>query len=72
MSSISKIKILNETYDVKDAVARGDLVNKANIVSPAFTGAPTAPTATAGTNNTQIATTAFVQAAIGDAIEASY
>lgn len=29
-----------------------------------LTGAPTAPTATAGTNNTQIATTAFVQKAI--------
>lgn len=30
-------------------------------VSPVFTGTPTAPTAAAGTNNTQIATTAFVQ-----------
>ena len=30
-------------------------------VSPAFTGTPTAPTAAGGTNNTQIATTAFVQ-----------
>lgn len=29
-----------------------------------LTGAPTAPTATAGTNNTQIATTAFVQTAV--------
>jgi hypothetical protein len=29
--------------------------------SPAFTGTPTAPTASAGTNTTQIATTAFVQ-----------
>jgi len=32
--------------------------------SPAFTGTPTAPTATAGTSTTQLATTAFVQAAI--------
>jgi hypothetical protein len=31
--------------------------------SPAFTGTPTAPTATAGTNTTQIATTAFVTTA---------
>jgi microcystin-dependent protein len=31
-------------------------------VSPAFTGTPTAPTASAGTNTTQIATTAFVLA----------
>jgi hypothetical protein len=32
--------------------------------SPAFTGVPTAPTAAAGTNTTQIATTAFVGTAI--------
>lgn len=32
--------------------------------SPAFTGVPTAPTAALGTNNTQIATTAFVKTAI--------
>ncbi|MBB4867344.1 hypothetical protein HNP46_006256 [Pseudomonas nitritireducens] len=32
--------------------------------SPAFTGVPTAPTAAAGVNSTQLATTAFVQAAI--------
>lgn len=31
-------------------------------VSPAFTGTPTAPTASAGNSSTQIATTAFVQA----------
>ena len=35
--------------------------SKANSISPALTGTPTAPTATAGTNTTQIATTAFVQ-----------
>lgn len=34
-------------------------------VSPAFTGTPTAPTAAGGTNTTQIATTAFVQSAVG-------
>jgi hypothetical protein len=34
------------------------------LVGPAFTGTPTAPTATAGTSSTQIATTAFVAAAI--------
>lgn len=32
----------------------------AELNSPTFTGTPQAPTATAGTNNTQIATTAFV------------
>ena len=38
-----------------------DLSGKANIASPTFTGTPVAPTATVGTNTTQLATTAFVQ-----------
>lgn len=38
--------------------------NKANIWDPALSGTPTAPTAAAGTNTRQLATTAFVQAAI--------
>jgi hypothetical protein len=37
---------------------------KAPLASPALTGTPTSPTATLGTNTTQIATTAFVQAAL--------
>ena len=37
---------------------------KANIASPTFTGTPKAPTATVGTNTTQIATTAFVKTAV--------
>lgn len=49
--------------------ARGDHVHptdttRAPLASPALTGTPTAPTAPAGTNTTQIATTAFVQAAV--------
>lgn len=38
--------------------------SKAPLASPALTGTPTAPTAATGTNTTQIATTAFVGAAI--------
>jgi hypothetical protein len=34
------------------------------LVSPAMSGTPTAPTATGGTNTTQVATTAFVQSAV--------
>jgi len=34
---------------------------KANLASPALTGTPTAPTASVGTNTTQIATTAYVR-----------
>ena len=44
---------------------------KAALASPALTGTPTAPTATAGTNTTQIASTAFVAAAIGALIDAA-
>ena len=40
---------------------------KAPLASPALTGTPTAPTAPAGTNTTQIATTAFVKTAIDGA-----
>jgi hypothetical protein len=36
---------------------------KAPLASPALTGTPTAPTASPGTNTTQLATTAFVEAA---------
>lgn len=38
-----------------------ELITKAPLVSPGLSGVPTAPTATAGTNTTQLATTAFVQ-----------
>ena len=39
-----------------------DLTPYAKLASPAFTGTPTAPTVAKTTNNTQIATTAFVHA----------
>ena len=42
-----------------------DLTPYAKLASPAFTGTPTAPTASKTTNNTQLATTAFVQALAG-------
>ena len=41
-----------------------DLAARAALASPTFTGTPAAPTPTAGTNTTQLATTAFVQAAL--------
>lgn len=53
---------------VSTAQAAADAL-KANIASPTFTGTPTAPTAAAGTNTTQLATTAFVNSA--DAILAN-
>lgn len=42
----------------------GAISSKADIASPAFTGTPTAPTATAGSNTTQVATTAFCTNAV--------
>ncbi len=66
-------------YGITDAltsVAFADLTSKpttlsgygitdaAPLASPSLTGAPTAPTASSGSNTTQLATTAFVQSAI--------
>ena len=50
----------DEMYDTLQAAAPK--------ASPALTGTPTAPTAAANTNTTQIATTAYVQTEIGDLI----
>lgn len=52
------------TVGVSKRYARQDHIHpddtsKANVASPALTGVPTAPTAAAGTNTTQLATTAF-------------
>ena len=52
-------EIDTEFNNIATAVA-----TKADIANPTFTGVPAAPTASAGTNSTQLATTAFVQAAL--------
>lgn len=44
------------------------LALKASLASPALTGAPTAPTAAAGNNTTQLATTEFVSRAVAPAL----
>ncbi len=54
-------------------VARGDHrhptdTSRAPLDSPGLTGTPTAPTAAAGTNTTQIATTAFAMTAASNAV----
>lgn len=43
------------------------VTSKADIASPTLTGTPAAPTASTGTNTTQLATTEFVTAAIAAA-----
>ena len=61
------------------AAANGDLLKYngsawvnasgyATLASPALTGTPTAPTAASGTNDTQVATTAFVTGAVTDLV----
>lgn len=45
-----------------------NLLLKAAIASPTLTGVPAAPTAAAGTNTTQLATTAFVKTAVDAAV----
>ncbi len=57
--------------DDADAAAARLTLGAAPLASPAFTGAPTAPTAAAGTNNTQLANTAFVQAAVAALVASS-
>jgi hypothetical protein len=43
--------------------------SRAAVASPTFTGTPAAPTAAAGTNTTQLATTAFVQTALNKYVQ---
>jgi len=56
--AITQAKVANLT---------SDLAGKAPLDSPTFTGVPSGPTATPGTNTTQFSTTAFVQALVSAA-----
>jgi hypothetical protein len=54
-------KIVKGTeIDTELTAVASAISSKADLNSPALTGTPTAPTASAGTNTTQVATTAFV------------
>lgn len=55
---------LASSVSTVSAASTSGLATKAPLASPALTGTPTAPTAAPGTNTTQIATTAFVRAAV--------
>ena len=58
-NAVVYVSVISQTID--DLYA-----TKANLASPTFTGTPLAPTATVGTNTTQVATTAFVNAEIAN------
>ena len=56
---VNKI-IKGSEIDAEYVAISAAISSKANLDSPTFTGVPAALTATAGTNTTQLATTAFV------------
>jgi hypothetical protein len=62
----NKLYVKEGSALVSTQAAAVDISTKANIAGPTFTGVPAAPTATSGTNTTQLATTAFVTAAVPD------
>ena len=61
----------SEIDDEYNAIATA-IASKADTTSPTFTGTPIAPTASAGNNTTQLATTAFTTSAILVALATIY
>jgi len=57
-------KVNQTTYSTDLALTNASIALLAPILSPAFTSIPTAPTASASTNNTQLATTAYCDNAV--------
>ena len=54
------------TNSLQNKTATTELNKKAPLESPVLTGTPQAPTASVGTNNTQIANTSFVQTSVSN------
>jgi len=67
-TTAAAVAAVQTDVDQNEADADAAIALKADIASPALTGTPTAPTAAADTNTTQIATTAYVQTEISDLI----
>lgn len=64
----SSLDVGSATKATQDGNGNNIVDTYAPLNSPEFTGSPNAPTATAGTNTTQIATTAFVATAVANAL----
>lgn len=65
LASGNPLKIIKGTeFDIEFNNIATAIDSKADTTSPVFAGTPTAPTAALGTNTTQLATTAFVTAAL--------
>lgn len=58
----------NATNAINDESGNNIKKTYAPLQNPTFTGTPKAPTAVKGTNNTQLATTAFVATAVADVV----
>ena len=71
--STNEIKINDNLNVTGDYLQNGTNINTiyATIASPSLTGTPLAPTASSGTNTTQIATTAFVTSAVSNLIDSA-
>ena len=63
-----KIQLAGDLSGTATSPTVPGLLLKSNIASPTFTGTPLAPTASSGTNTTQIATTGFVQTALASSV----
>jgi hypothetical protein len=72
LSTGNPAKIIKGTeIDTEYNAIASAISSKADLNSPTFTGTPAAVTASAGTNTTQVATTAFVTTAIATAVAAA-
>ena len=58
----------SSTNAIRNSTVKGALDAKAPLASPAFTGNPTVPTQATSDNSTKAASTAYVKAAISDAL----
>lgn len=68
---VLELKVYVDDLMAKHVAANDPHTQYAPKASPSFTGTPKAPTAAAGNNSTQLANTAFVQAAIAALVASS-
>ncbi|EHN6838001.1 phage tail protein [Salmonella enterica] len=68
---VLELKVYVDDLMAKHTAASDPHTQYAPKASPTFTGTPKAPTAAAGNNSTQLATTAFVQVAIAALVDSS-
>ena len=66
---LAAVAVVQADVDQNESDADAAIALKADIASPTFTGTPAAPTAAAGTNTTQLATTAYVATAVANLID---